>query len=193
MRSRVALGCHRMPMAARLDDHWTICRGCLRAAQIGRTARIRSRFREAVSALGRDRRSACLRLARAGCLHPVAGQTGGWSLTHTLAIRDHSYSSWLLHPGLIFARFDLPIRVEKAAICTPACDRLLGGYGVAGCVPTLRNGKYPLWDTIAPLPMSRPILPTPPFAAGASMARPVQLLRRATTSTLPNGHGPGQA
>lgn len=74
-------------------------------------------------------------------------------MTYTLAIGDRAYSSWSLRGWLMFARFGLPVEVERATMYTPGFKALLARFGAARLVPALRitegDRSHVLWDTIA--------------------------------------------
>lgn len=68
---------------------------------------------------------------------------------YALAIGDRTYSSWSLRGWLMFAGFDIPVRVESALMKTPEFAAMLEGFGGGSTVPAMRFGDVIVRDSIA--------------------------------------------
>lgn len=71
-------------------------------------------------------------------------------MTYDLLIGDRSYSSWSLRGWLLFAAFDIPVRVTLADMYDPGFLRALDGWAPARTVPAVRTGDGAVWhDSLA--------------------------------------------
>ncbi|CTQ33410.1 glutathione S-transferase [Jannaschia rubra] len=71
-------------------------------------------------------------------------------MTYDLLIGDRSYSSWSLRGWLLFAAFDIPVRVHLNPMRDPAFARTLRDWAPARTVPTARAADGAQWhDSLA--------------------------------------------
>ncbi|MEL6587660.1 MAG: glutathione S-transferase [Pseudomonadota bacterium] len=72
-------------------------------------------------------------------------------MTYDLLIGDRSYSSWSLRAWLLFAAFDIPVRVETAELYDPAFLQTVQTWDpLARTVPVARDPGGAVWsDSIA--------------------------------------------
>lgn len=70
-------------------------------------------------------------------------------MTYDLAIGDRTYSSWSLRGWLMFAKWDIPVRVHTARIYTDELPRLLADYAPARLVPAMKRDGIVVHDTLA--------------------------------------------
>ena len=71
-------------------------------------------------------------------------------MTYDLLIGDRSYSSWSLRGWLLFAAFDIPVRVHLAEMYDPGFRETLADWPPARTVPTVRTGDGAMWtDSLA--------------------------------------------
>ena len=73
-------------------------------------------------------------------------------MTYTLAIGDHTYSSWSLRGWLLFAAFDLPAKVRREAMYQPGFrDMLDQDFSPSRTVPALliEDVGTVVWDSLA--------------------------------------------
>ncbi len=71
-------------------------------------------------------------------------------MTYDLAIGDRAYSSWSLRGWLLFHRFGIPVRTQRATLYTDELPALLAKFPPARQVPVIRtpDGSV-IWDTVA--------------------------------------------
>ncbi len=71
-------------------------------------------------------------------------------MTYDLAIGDRAYSSWSLRSWLLFHRFGIPVRTERAQFYSDDFPALLDRFPPARLVPVMRtpDGAV-IWDTLA--------------------------------------------
>ncbi len=71
-------------------------------------------------------------------------------MTYDLLIGDRSYSSWSLRGWLLFAAFDLPVRVRLTHLYDSGFAASLAGWAPARSVPAARTQEGAVWtDSIA--------------------------------------------
>ncbi|MEM6617785.1 MAG: glutathione S-transferase [Pseudomonadota bacterium] len=70
-------------------------------------------------------------------------------MTYHLAIGDRSYSSWSLRAWLLFAKWNIPVRVETARIYTDELPTLLQRYAPSRLVPAMKRDGVVTHDTLA--------------------------------------------
>lgn len=71
-------------------------------------------------------------------------------MTYELLIGDRSYSSWSLRGWLLFAAFDVPVRVTLARMYDPGFAEALAAWPPARSVPVARAPDGALWhDSLA--------------------------------------------
>ena len=71
-------------------------------------------------------------------------------MTYDLLIGDRSYSSWSLRGWLLFAAFDIPVRVTLARMYDPDFAAKLDGFAPARTVPVARDAGGAVWhDSLA--------------------------------------------
>ncbi|SDZ43374.1 glutathione S-transferase [Jannaschia faecimaris] len=71
-------------------------------------------------------------------------------MTYDLLIGDRSYSSWSLRGWLLFAAFDLPVRVELNEMYLDSFHERLKAWAPARTVPAARASDGALWtDSLA--------------------------------------------
>ena len=71
-------------------------------------------------------------------------------MTYDLLIGDRSYSSWSLRGWLLFAAFDIPVRVTLADMRDPAFAAALEDWPPARTVPAVRTPDGAVWsDSLA--------------------------------------------
>lgn len=71
-------------------------------------------------------------------------------MTYDLLIGDRSYSSWSLRGWLLFAAFDIPVRVHLAQMDDPGFATALEAWPPARTVPTVRAADGAQWhDSLA--------------------------------------------
>ena len=86
-------------------------------------------------------------------------------MTYDLLIGDRSYSSWSLRGWLLFAAFELPVRVHMNEMYCSSFISTLEDWAPARTVPVVRAQDGAQWsDTIA----------TPRQASGLTTRRPVR-------------------
>jgi len=57
---------------------------------------------------------------------------------YNLAIGDRTYSSWSLRGWLLFAKFDIPVKLDTARMYSPEFRDMLTAYGGGRLVPAIR-------------------------------------------------------
>ena len=71
-------------------------------------------------------------------------------MTYDLLIGDRSYSSWSLRGWLLFAAFDIPVRVHLAELYDPGFAETLAKWPPARTVPVARDAEGAVWsDSLA--------------------------------------------
>lgn len=70
-------------------------------------------------------------------------------MTYDLAIGDRLHSSWSLRGWLMFAKFDIPVKVHQARMYTDEFGKLLEVFKPSRTVPALRTKDAVIWDTLA--------------------------------------------
>ena len=71
-------------------------------------------------------------------------------MTYDLLIGDRSYSSWSLRGWLLFAAFDIPVRVEVNELYRDGFAKTLEAWAPARSVPVARAADGALWtDSLA--------------------------------------------
>ena len=74
-------------------------------------------------------------------------------MTYSLAIGDKTYSSWSLRGWLLFAKFDIPVKVQSARMYSPEFLTMLESFGGGRLVPAMRieqpEGSVIVTDTLA--------------------------------------------
>jgi glutathione S-transferase len=70
-------------------------------------------------------------------------------MTYELAIADKIYSSWSLRGWLLFAKFDIPVKIQSARMYLPEFHEMLQGFKPARLVPAMKFDGNVVTDTIA--------------------------------------------
>ena len=70
---------------------------------------------------------------------------------YTLALGDHTYSSWSLRGWLLFEKFDIPVNLRKAHLYLQEFQDLMADFSPAKTVPALliEGQNQAMWDSFA--------------------------------------------
>ena len=70
-------------------------------------------------------------------------------MTYELAIGDRTYSSWSLRGWLMFAKWDITVRVRTARLYSDELPQLLKDFAPARLVPAMKKDGIVVHDTLA--------------------------------------------